>query len=422
MLELEKTDDLILFIDELHTIVGAGGSSGSLDASNMFKPALARGDIHCIGATTLDEYRRYIEKDGALERRFQIVNVSPPSTDESIRILKGLQSGYEKHHNVKYDNSAIKACVYLSHRYISDKFLPDKAIDIMDEAGSRSHMLNLKVPDEITEFEMQIHKVRRQKDLAIIDQKFEDAANLRDNEQKLISKLNEVKKVWKKDERSNPIQVNEDDIAEVVSMVTRIPVRRVAESEGQKLLKIKDEISEKIIGQDRALSSISKAMQRSRAGLKREHRPIGVFLLLGPTGVGKTETAKVLANYLFSHNDSLIKLDMSEYGERFSVSRLIGAPPGYVGYEEGGELTEKVRRNPYSVILFDEIEKAHPDIFNVLLQLFDEGVLTDSLGRKVDFRNAIIILTSNIGTKEIQGGSKIGFSKKSDKALSLIHI
>ena len=416
MLELEKTEDLILFIDELHTIVGAGGSSGSLDASNMFKPALARGDIHCIGATTLDEYRRYIEKDGALERRFQIVNVSPPSTNESIRILKGLQSGYEKHHNVKYDNSAIKACVYLSHRYISDKFLPDKAIDIMDEAGSRSHMLNLKVPDEITEFEMKIHKVRRQKDLAIIDQKFEDAANLRDNEQKLISKLNKVKKIWKKDERSNPIQVTEDDIAELVSMVTRIPVRRVAESEGQKLLKIKDEISEKIIGQDRALSSISKAMQRSRVGLKREHRPIGVFLLLGPTGVGKTETAKVLANYLFSHNDSLIKLDMSEYGERFSVSRLIGAPPGYVGYEEGGELTEKVRRNPYSVILFDEIEKAHPDIFNVLLQLFDEGVLTDSLGRKVDFRNTIIILTSNIGTKEIQGGSKIGFSKKSDKA------
>ena len=416
MIELEKTEDLILFIDELHTIVGAGGSSGSLDASNMFKPALARGDIHCIGATTLDEYRRYIEKDGALERRFQIVNVSPPTTDESIKILKGLQPKYEKHHNVIYDQNAILACVHLSHRYITDKFLPDKAIDIMDEAGARTHMMNLKVPKEIVVLENKIQKVKGQKESAIVEQKFEDAANLRDNEQKLILKLNEAKKVWKKNEKSNPTKVNEDDIAEVVSMVTRIPIRRVAESEGQKLLKIKDEISEKIIGQDRAISSISKAMQRSRAGLKRENRPIGVFLLLGPTGVGKTETAKVLANYLFSYNDSLVKLDMSEYGERFSVSRLIGAPPGYVGYEEGGELTEKVRRNPYSVILFDEIEKAHPYIFNVLLQLFDEGVLTDGLGRKVDFRNKIIILTSNIGTREIQGGSGIGFSKTSDEA------
>ena len=416
MIELEKTEDLILFIDELHTIVGAGGSSGSLDASNMFKPALARGDIHCIGATTLDEYRRYIEKDGALERRFQIVNVSPPTTDQSIKILKGLQPKYEKHHNVIYDQNAILACVHLSHRYISDKFLPDKAIDIMDEAGARTHMMNLKVPKEIVVLENKIQKVKGQKESAIVEQKFEEAANLRDNEQKLILKLNEAKKVWKKNEKSNPTEVTEDDIAEVVSMVTRIPIRKVAESEGQKLLKIKDEISEKIIGQDRAISSISKAMQRSRAGLKRENRPIGVFLLLGPTGVGKTETAKVLANYLFSYNDSLVKLDMSEYGERFSVSRLIGAPPGYVGYEEGGELTEKVRRNPYSVILFDEIEKAHPYIFNVLLQLFDEGVLTDGLGRKVDFRNTIIILTSNIGTREIQGGSGIGFSKTSDEA------
>ena len=414
MLELEKTDDLILFIDELHTIVGAGGASGSLDASNMFKPALARGDIHCIGATTLDEYRKHVEKDGALERRFQKVNVSPPSTDESIAILKGLQSRYEDHHHVIYDQEAIKACVHLSHRYIADKFLPDKAIDIMDEAGSRAHMLNMKVPQEVIDLELEIEKVKLKKDSVVIEQKFEDAANLRDTEQKLIRKLKGLQKEWQIDEASNPIKVTEENIADVISMITRIPVRKVAESEGQKLLKMKTEMSSNIIGQDRAIESLSKAIQRSRAGLKRNEKPIGVFLFLGPTGVGKTETAKVLANYLFSHGESLIKLDMSEYGERFSVSRMIGAPPGYVGYEEGGELTEKVRRNPYSVILFDEIEKAHPDIFNVLLQLFDEGILTDGLGRKVDFRNTIIILTSNIGTKEIQGGSLFGFSKNTD--------
>ena len=414
MLELEKTDDLILFIDELHTIVGAGGASGSLDASNMFKPALARGDIHCIGATTLDEYRKHVEKDGALERRFQKVNVSPPSTDESIAILKGLQSRYEDHHHVTYDQEAIKACVHLSHRYIADKFLPDKAIDIMDEAGSRAHMLNMKVPQEVIDLELEIEKVKLKKVNVIVEQKFEDAANLRDTEQKLIRKLKSLQKKWQIDEASNPIKVSEDNIADVVSMITRIPVRKVAESEGQKLLKMNTEMSSNIVGQDRAIESLSKAIQRSRAGLKRNEKPVGVFLFLGPTGVGKTETAKVLANYLFSHSESLIKLDMSEYGERFSVSRMIGAPPGYVGYEEGGELTEKVRRNPYSVILFDEIEKAHPDIFNVLLQLFDEGVLTDGLGRKVDFRNTIIILTSNIGTKEIQGGSLFGFSENSD--------
>ena len=414
MLELEKTDDLILFIDELHTIVGAGGASGSLDASNMFKPALARGDIHCIGATTLDEYRKHVEKDGALERRFQKVNVSPPSTDESIAILKGLQSRYEDHHHVTYDQEAIKACVHLSHRYIADKFLPDKAIDIMDEAGSRAHMLNIKVPQEVIDLELEIEKVKLKKVNVIVEQKFEDAANLRDTEQKLILKLKSLQKKWQIDEASNPIKVSEDNIADVVSMITRIPVRKVAESEGQKLLKMNTEMSSNIVGQDRAIESLSKAIQRSRAGLKRNEKPVGVFLFLGPTGVGKTETAKVLANYLFSHSESLIKLDMSEYGERFSVSRMIGAPPGYVGYEEGGELTEKVRRNPYSVILFDEIEKAHPDIFNVLLQLFDEGVLTDGLGRKVDFRNTIIILTSNIGTKEIQGGSLFGFSENSD--------
>ena len=416
MVELEKMDNLILFIDELHTLVGAGGSSGSLDASNMFKPALARGDIHCIGATTLDEYRKHVEKDGALERRFQVINVAPPTVDESVKILQGLQSGYEKHHNVMYDAAAIKSCVFLSDRYISDKFLPDKAIDIMDEAGSRAHMLNIKVPKEITDLELQIEKVHNNKEAAILSQKFEDAASLRDDEQKLATKLSKIQKNWRVSEQSNPIQINEDDIADVVSMVTRIPIQNVAESEGQKLLKMKKELSNKIIGQEQAVESISRAIQRSRAGLKRKHRPIGVFLCLGPTGIGKTETAKVLSNYLFSHNDALIKLDMSEYGERFSISRLIGAPPGYVGYEEGGELTEKVRRNPYSLILFDEIEKAHPDVFNTLLQLFDEGVLTDGIGRKVDFRNTIIILTSNIGTKEIQGGASIGFSKASNTA------
>jgi len=416
MVELEKTDNLILFIDELHTLVGAGGASGSLDASNMFKPVLARGDIHCIGATTLDEFRKYVEKDGALERRFQKINVAPPSEDESIAILKGLQLSYEKHHNVIYDEEAIIACVNLSHRYITDKFLPDKAIDIMDEAGSRSHMLNMKVPSKVIDLELEIEKVRSKKDSVVVAQKFEDAANLRDTEQKLIQKLKKIQKDWQLDEASHPIRVTEDSIADVVSMVTRIPIQRVAESEGQKLLKMKNKMSENIVGQDRAIDCLSRAIQRSRAGLKSSNRPIGVFLFLGPTGVGKTETAKVLANYLFSHGESLIKLDMSEYGERFSVSRLIGAPPGYVGYEEGGELTEKVRRNPYSVILFDEIEKAHSDVFNVLLQLFDEGVLTDGLGRKVDFRNTIIILTSNIGTKEIQGGGSFGFVENTEEA------
>jgi ATP-dependent Clp protease ATP-binding subunit ClpC len=357
MVELEKTDDLILFIDELHTLVGAGGASGSLDASNMFKPALARGDIHCIGATTLDEFRKYVEKDGALERRFQKVNVAPPSTDESIAILKGLQSSYEKHHNVIYDEEAIEACVQLSHRYITDKYLPDKAIDIMDEAGSRSHMLNMKVPQEVIDLELEIDNVRSEKDSVVVAQKFEDAANLRDTEQKLVRKLKNLQKDWQLNEASNPIRVTEDSIADVVSMVTRIPVRKVAQSEGQKLLKMQDELGNGIVGQDRAIQSISRAMQRSRAGLKSPNRPIGVFLFLGPTGVGKTETAKVLANYLFSHGESLIKLDMSEYGERFSVSRLIGAPPGYVGYEEGGELTEKVRRNPYSVFCLMKLKK-----------------------------------------------------------------
>ena len=414
MLELEKTENLILFIDELHTIVGAGGASGSLDASNMFKPALARGDIHCIGATTLDEFRKHIEKDGALERRFQKINISPPTPIESIEILKGLQSNYEKHHNVSYSEEAIKACVYFSDRYITDKFLPDKAIDVMDEAGSRAHILNIKVPQNIIDLEIEIDKIRNKKNSVVMEQKFEDAANLRDKEQKLLEKLNKIQKKWKSSEELNPTIISEDNIADVVSTMTRIPVRRVAETEGQKLLKMNEELAEKIIGQNHAIKSLTKAIQRSRAGLKSEGRPIGVYLFLGPTGVGKTETVKVLANYLFSRSDSLIKLDMSEYGERFAMSRLIGAPPGYVGYEEGGELTEKVRRNPYSVVLFDEIEKAHPDVFNLLLQLFDEGVITDSYGRKIDFQNTIIILTSNIGTKEIQNTSSFGFDDLSE--------
>ena len=414
MLELEKTENLILFIDELHTIVGAGGASGSLDASNMFKPALARGDIHCIGATTLDEFRKHVEKDGALERRFQKINISPPTPIESIEILKGLQSNYEKHHNVSYSEEAIKACVYFSDRYITDKFLPDKAIDVMDEAGSRAHILNIKVPQNIIDLEIEIDKIRNKKNSVVMEQKFEDAANLRDKEQKLLKKLNNIQKKWKSSEELNPTTISEDNIADVVSTMTRIPVRRVAETEGQKLLKMNEELAEKIIGQNHAIKSLTKAIQRSRAGLKSEGRPIGVYLFLGPTGVGKTETVKVLANYLFSRSDSLIKLDMSEYGERFAMSRLIGAPPGYVGYEEGGELTEKVRRNPYSVVLFDEIEKAHPDVFNLLLQLFDEGVITDSYGRKIDFQNTIIILTSNIGTKEIQNPSSFGFDDLSE--------
>lgn len=413
MLELENSENLILFIDELHTLVGAGGASGTLDASNMFKPALARGDIHCIGATTLDEFRKYIEKEGALERRFQKIMVNPPSKEESIEILKGLKVSYESHHKVIYTKDAIKACVLLSHRYIADKFLPDKAIDILDEAGSRAHMLNVKVPQEIIDLELKLERVRAQKESVVVAQRFEDAANFRDKEQKLNKKLKKIQKKWQLDESSNPIIVTEDNISEVVSIITGIPIYKVAQSESQKILKMGSRLHDFIIGQDAAIDTLTRSIQRTRAGLKSPKRPIGVFLFLGPTGVGKTELAKVLANYLFSNQDSLVKLDMSEYVERFSVSRLIGAPPGYIGYEEGGELTERVRRNPYSVILFDEIEKAHPDIFNILLQLFDEGILTDGLGRKIDFKNTIIILTSNLGTEYFQKGGSIGFKQGS---------
>ena len=402
MVELEFNENIIIFIDELHTIVGAGGASGSLDASNMFKPSLARGDIHCIGATTLDEYRKFIEKDGALDRRFQKIAINPPSAKESVAILNGLKEKYEEHHGVKYTAKAIEMCVYLSDRYIADKFLPDKAIDILDEAGARSHLHNMQVPNNILRIEKKLQKIRDEKELKVKKQLFEEAAILRDNERKLLKKISVSQKRWKEKERLNVNEINSDSIADVVSIMTGIPLNKVAESENQKLLKLDNILKKYIIGQNEAINSLTKAIRRSRTGLKNPSRPIGVFLFLGPTGVGKTELAKSLATNLFPHNEALIKVDMSEYRERFSLSRLIGAPPGYVGYEEGGELTEKVRRNPYSVILLDEIEKGHSDIFNVLLQVFDEGILTDGLGRKVDFKNSIIIMTSNIGTKNSQ--------------------
>ena len=413
MVELEMSDDIIIFIDELHMLVGAGGASGSLDASNMFKPSLARGDIHCIGATTMDEYRKFIEKDGALDRRFQKIIVNPPSIEESIDILNGLKEKYEEHHKVKYTNNAIIECVDLSERYISDKFLPDKAIDIMDEAGARAHMYNLEVPKSILKIELDVQSIREQKENKVSAQLFEDAAELRDKERKLLIKLSKAQKKWQEKEGKNQVMIDSDTIADVVSLMTGIPLSKVAESESQRLLYLNKELSNYIVGQNEAIESLVNAIRRSRTGLKNPNRPIGVFLFLGPTGVGKTELAKCLARYLFPHTHSLIKVDMSEYTERFSLTRLIGAPPGYVGYEEGGELTEKVRRNPYSVVLFDEIEKGHPDLFNVLLQVFDEGVLTDGLGRKVDFRNSIVIMTSNMGTRDLKNNG-FGFGSKID--------
>ena len=413
MVELEMSDNVIIFIDELHTIVGAGGASGSLDASNMFKPSLARGDIHCIGATTIDEYRKFIEKDGALDRRFQKITVNPPSIKESMDILNGLKEKYEDHHKVKYSDNAIKECVNLSERYISDKFLPDKAIDIMDEAGARAHMYNLEVPKSILKIEFDVQNIREQKESKVSAQLFEDAAELRDKERKLLTKLSKAQKNWQDKEGNNFVEIDSETIADVVSLMTGIPLSKVAESESQRLLHLNNELSNYIVGQAEAITSLVNAIRRSRTGLKNPNRPIGVFLFLGPTGVGKTELAKCLARYLFPHTHSLVKVDMSEYTERFSLSRLIGAPPGYVGYEEGGELTERVRRNPYSVILLDEIEKGHPDLFNVLLQVFDEGVLTDGLGRKVDFRNSIVIMTSNIGTKDLKNNG-FGFGSKKD--------
>ncbi len=419
MNELEKSPDVILFIDEIHTIVGAGGASGSLDASNMFKPALARGEIQCIGATTLDEYRQYIEKDGALDRRFQKVMVEPATPDETIEILNRIKDKYEEHHGVTYTDEAILACVSLTSRYITDRFLPDKAIDALDESGSRVHLTNIHVPQNILDVEQKIEQIKLEKNKVVRSQKYEEAAKLRDTEKHLIEELEQAKVAWEAETKSKRYTVTEDNVAEVVSMMTGIPVQRVGQADSQKLLNMSDKISNKIIGQDEAIKKLTKAIQRTRAGLKDPKKPIGSFIFLGPTGVGKTELAKELARFMFDTEDSLIQIDMSEYMEKFAVSRLVGAPPGYVGYEEGGQLTEKVRRKPYSVILLDEIEKAHPDVFNILLQVLDEGQLTDSLGRKVDFRNAIVIMTSNIGARQLKDfGQGVGFttSAKTDQA------
>ncbi len=410
MNELMRAKDVILFIDELHTIVGAGGASGSLDASNMFKPALSRGELQCIGATTLNEYRQYIEKDGALERRFQKIMVDPPSAEETIQILTGLKDRYEDHHKIRYTNEAIHSAVKLSERYITDRFLPDKAIDVLDETGARVHLANIVVPKEITELEEEIKQIRKEKDLVIKNQEFERAAVLRDQEKRLNRKLDAAKRRWKEVEDEVIATVQEEDIADVVAMMTGIPVQKVAQSETDKVLKMEEALKKRIVGQDDVIHLLCKAIQRTRAGLKDPNRPIGSFIFLGPTGVGKTQLAKELAKYLFEKEDALIRLDMSEYMEKFSVSRLTGAPPGYVGYEEGGQLTEKVRRHPYAVVLFDEIEKAHPDVFNILLQILDDGSLTDGLGRRVDFKNTILIMTSNAGAREIKKAGGYGFS------------
>ncbi|WP_017732405.1 ATP-dependent Clp protease ATP-binding subunit [Nafulsella turpanensis] len=411
MNELEKSPDVILFIDELHTIVGAGGASGSLDASNMFKPALARGEIQCIGATTLDEYRQYIEKDGALARRFQMVMVDATTVEETVEILHNIKDKYEEHHHVNYTQEAIDACVKLSDRYISDRFLPDKAIDVLDEAGARVHINNIHVPDEIVKLESDIEDIKVEKNRVVKSQKYEEAAQLRDKEKKLIEQLESAKKRWEEETRTKRYEVNEDNVAEVIAMMTGIPTKRVAQNESNKLLGMGEELKRNVIGQDEAIKKLVKAIQRTRVGLKDPKKPIGSFVFLGPTGVGKTELAKVLSTYLFDKEDTLIRIDMSEYMEKFSVSRLVGAPPGYVGYEEGGQLTEKVRRKPYSVVLLDEIEKAHPDVFNLLLQVLDDGILTDGLGRRVDFRNTIIIMTSNIGVRDLKDfGAGVGFA------------
>jgi len=409
--ELEKNRDIILFIDEIHTIVGAGNASGSLDASNMFKPALARGEIQCIGATTLDEYRQYIEKDGALERRFQKILVDPTSVDETIEILNNIKEKYEDHHLVKYAPEAVKACVTLTSRYLTDRYLPDKAIDALDEAGARVHITNMQVPVEILELESRIEDVKKLKNKSIHSQKFEEAAKYRDSERKLMIELDAAKRRWEDDSKINRVEVSEENVAEVVAMMTGVPVQRIAQNESDKLISMETDLAGSVIGQDNAIKKIVKAIRRNRAGLKDPNKPIGTFIFLGPTGVGKTHLAKVLARYLFDSEDALVRIDMSEYMEKFAVSRLVGAPPGYVGYEEGGQLTEKVRRKPYSIVLLDEIEKAHPDIFHILLQVLDDGILTDSLGRKVDFKNTIVIMTSNIGSRQLKDfGQGVGFS------------
>jgi ATP-dependent Clp protease ATP-binding subunit ClpC len=417
MNELEKNTNIILFIDEIHTIVGAGGATGSLDASNMFKPALARGEIQCIGATTLDEYRQNIEKDGALERRFQKVVVEPTSVDETIEILQNIKDKYEAHHNVNYTDEAIEACVKLSDRYITDRFLPDKAIDALDEAGSRVHITNMEVPEKIVEIENELEDVREQKNSVVKRQKYEEAAKLRDDEKKLEKELLLAQEDWQEEQRQNRETVTENHIADVVAMMTGIPVQRLSDGESDRLAKLEELIQGKVIGQENAVAKVAKAIQRNRAGLKNPNKPIGSFIFLGQTGVGKTQLAKVLATELFESEASLIRIDMSEYMEKFSISRLIGAPPGYVGYEEGGQLSEKVRRKPYSVVLLDEIEKAHPDVFNMLLQVLDDGYLTDSLGRRVDFKNTIIIMTSNVGARQVKDfGLGVGFGTAAQKS------
>tara|TARA_R110002111_G_scaffold147133_2_gene213864 strand:- start:839 stop:3391 length:2553 start_codon:yes stop_codon:yes gene_type:complete len=417
MNELEKNDDIILFIDEIHTIVGAGGATGSLDASNMFKPALARGEIQCIGATTLDEYRQYIEKDGALERRFQKVIVEPTTVEETIEILNNIKGKYEEHHNVDYTDEAIEACVKLTNRYMTERFLPDKAIDALDEAGSRVHITNIDVPKQILELENKLEEVKKTKNTVVKKQKYEEAAKLRDDEKRIEKELATAQEKWEEDTKQHREVVTEDNVADVVSMMTGIPVNKIAQKEIYKLSQLPDLIKGKVIGQDQAVAKVVKAIQRNRAGLKDPNKPIGSFIFLGQTGVGKTQLAKVLARELFDSDDALIRIDMSEYMEKFAISRLVGAPPGYVGYEEGGQLTEKIRRKPYAVVLLDEIEKAHPDVFNMLLQVLDDGYLTDSLGRKIDFRNTIIIMTSNIGARKLKDfGTGVGFGTSAKEA------
>ena len=410
MNELEKSPDVILFIDEIHTIVGAGGASGSLDASNMFKPALARGEIQCIGATTLDEYRQHIEKDGALERRFQKVLVEPTSIDETVQILNNIKDKYEEHHSVTYTPEAIDACVNLTARYITDRHLPDKAIDAMDEVGSRVHLNNINVPDEIVQIEEETENIKEEKVRVVRSQRYEEAARLRDTERTLNDKLENAKLQWEEDSKNKRVTVTVDHVGDVVGMMTGIPVQRIAEKESGRLARMNDDLQGKVIGQEDAIVRVARAIKRNRAGLKDPNKPIGSFIFLGPTGVGKTQLAKILARFMFDSEESLIRIDMSEYMEKFAISRLVGAPPGYVGYEEGGQLTEKVRRHPYSIVLLDEIEKAHPDVFNLLLQALDDGQMTDSLGRKIDFRNTIIIMTSNIGARQLaEFGTGVGF-------------
>ncbi|MGZ8380192.1 MAG: ATP-dependent Clp protease ATP-binding subunit [Nitrospira sp.] len=416
MKEIVQAGNIIIFIDELHTLVGAGAAEGSIDASNMLKPALSRGEIQCIGATTLDEYRKHIEKDGALKRRFQPIHVQPPNLDETVRIIQGLRDRYEEHHGVEITEDAIVEAVKLADRYITDRFLPDKAIDLIDETGSRAKLQTYALPSELKAMEQELKKVSREKELSISMQNFEEAVRHREEEERLRKLLDESKREWKKNQEKNKPVIGKEDVAYVVSKMTGIPLFKLEEEESNKLLRMEEFLHKRVIGQNEAISAVARAIRRSRAGLKEAKKPIGSFIFLGPTGVGKTELARTLAEFLFNSEDALIRVDMSEYQEKFTSSRLFGAPPGYVGYEEGGQLTEKVRRRPYSVVLFDEIEKAHPDVFNVLLQVLDDGVLTDSLGRKIDFKNTVVIMTSNIGTKMIQKGVSLGFQSTEGEA------